>query len=91
MDRLREFLRTQIPHDLAGTDTCSTTHITRGFRECELKAKILDQHRHCGTGHGPRDILNTSSPPRGRTRMPHRARLGLPYNDRPAYHHRWRP
>ncbi|ASU78610.1 hypothetical protein CDG81_10350 [Actinopolyspora erythraea] len=102
MDRFREFLRTQILHDLerltdarrdgeSGTNTCSTAHVTRGFRECELKARILDQHRYCGTGHGPCDVLNTSFPHEDERGCLTRALLGLPYNDRPGYHHRWRP
>lgn len=102
VDRFGEFLRNQIMLDLerlttsrqrneAGTADHPGREIGRGFRECEFKARILELHRHCGAGHGPCDQLGTAYPTEDERGCPTRAGLGVPYNDRAGYRHRWRP
>lgn len=98
MDRFADFLRRQIDIDLellrlareraeAGTGPAPL----RGFRECELKTRLLTAHRRCGSGSGPCDRLGESYPPEDERGCPTRALLGLPYTDRPGYAPRWRP
>jgi hypothetical protein len=103
MDRFAEFLREQIDLDLerlrvmreeaeSGTgDDCRPETLLRGFRECELKARLLRQHERCGSGHGPCDRLGDTYPPEDERGCVTRALLGLPYTDRPGYRSRWRP
>lgn len=106
MDRFTEFLRRQVDIDLellrraredeeSGTKQCTSPHCTtavhRGFRECELKTRLLHDHQRCGTGHGPCDRLDEAYPPEDERGCPTRAALGLPYTDRPGYRARWRP
>lgn len=102
MNRYTEFLRRQIDIDLellrrdredeeSGTTRNRTTTIRRGFRECELKTRLLHEHQHCGTGHGPCDHLGRTYPPEDERGCHTRALLGLPYTDRPGYRPRWRP
>ncbi|MGP4016066.1 DUF6221 family protein [Saccharopolyspora sp. 5N708] len=102
MDRFVQFLRRQLDIDLellrlAREDAetgagraCLITPI-RGFRECELKTRLLAAHHHCGSGGGPCDTLGESYPPEDERGCPTRALLGLPYADRPGYASRWRP
>jgi uncharacterized protein DUF6221 len=102
MDRFALFLRRQLDIDLellrraredaetGSTPACLITPI-RGFRECELKTRLLATHHHCGTGRGPCDTLGESYPPEDERGCPTRALLGLPYADRPGYIARWRP
>lgn len=103
MDRFVQFLRRQIHIDLElhGQDrhheengnAVHRCHIgpQRGFRECELKTRVLTQHHDCGTGRGPCDVLGDSYPPDDQRGCPTLALLGLPYVDRPGYASRWRP
>ncbi|MCX2732676.1 DUF6221 family protein [Saccharopolyspora sp. NFXS83] len=103
MNRFAEFLRRQIDIDLellrwaredleAGTTTtrCGGS-VFRGFRECELKTRLLRLHQHCGVGGGPCDELGQTYPPEDERGCTTRALLGLPYSDRPGYRARWRP
>jgi hypothetical protein len=102
MDRFVQFLRRQLDIDLellrqAREDAetgagraCLLTPI-RGFRECELKTRLLATHRCCGSGSGPCDRLGESYPPEDERGCLTRALLGLPYADRPGYVSRWRP
>ena len=102
MNRFAEFLRRQIDIDLellrwvredveAGTaKTCGAT-VFRGFRECELKTRLLRLHQRCGSGDGPCDHLGQAYPPEDERGCTTRALLGLPYADRPGYRPRWRP
>ncbi|MDA3645446.1 DUF6221 family protein [Saccharopolyspora indica] len=102
MDRFAQFLHRQLDIDLellrrarqdAETGTHHTCLITpiRGFREYELKTRLLTTHQRCGTGEGPCDELGESYPPEDERGCPTRALLGLPYTDRPGYASRWRP
>lgn len=102
MNRFGEFLRKQITLDLevlkllrerteSGTSDCSHTHIVRGFRECELKARLLGIHEQCGTGGGPCDELGHAYHVTDERGCATRAVLGLPYIDRPGYRPWWRP
>lgn len=102
MDRYAEFLRRQIDIDLemlrsmrenaeSGVSDCPYPSIFRGFRECELKARILTLHLDCGAGSGPCDLTGSAFPPEDDRGCATRAVLGLPYADRPGYLPRWRP
>lgn len=102
MDRFAEFLRRQIDIDLdmlrslreeaeSGTDDGRVHSLYRGFRECELKARLLRMHEHCGTGRGHCDRTGDTYPPEDERGCATRALLGLPYADRPGYRARWRP
>lgn len=101
MNRFAEFLRKQIDVDLellrwAREDAESGTHtrwryVLRGFRECELKTRLLRMHQRCGSGGGPCDGAGEAYPPEDERGCETRAVLGLPYTDRPGYRPRWRP
>lgn len=102
MDRYAEFLRRQIDIDLevlrsmreeaeSGTSEAPYQTIFRGFRECELKARLLSMHLQCGAGKGPCDTAGGAFPPEDERGCATRAMLGLPYADRPGYRARWRP
>lgn len=102
MNRFAEFLRRQIDIDLellrwvredveaGNAKPCGGT-VFRGFRECELKIRLLRQHQLCGSGTGPCDRLGEAYPPEDERGCATRALLGLPYADRPGYRARWRP
>ena len=102
MNRFAEFLRRQINIDLellrwkredeeSGTAKRCDLSVHRGFRECELKTRLLRVHQQCGSGDGPCDQLGQVYPPEDERGCPTRALLGLPYADRPGYRPRWRP
>jgi len=103
MNRFADFLRRQIDIDLeilrvlreqaesAGTAECRPISLFRGFRECELKARLLRMHEHCGSGQGFCDRVGATYPPEDERGCATRALLGLPYADRPGYRSRWRP
>ncbi|MEB3370879.1 DUF6221 family protein [Saccharopolyspora mangrovi] len=103
MGRFVQFLRRQIDIDLElhsqarqDEETGNAPHRCligplRGFRECELKTRLLTQHHHCGSGQGPCDTLGNSYPREDERGCPTLALLGLPYTDRPGYAQRWRP
>jgi hypothetical protein len=98
-----EFLRQQIDIDLERlrqlrehieSGTAEDHHpetLLRGFRECELKTRLLRMHDHCGHGTGLCDRTGDSFPPEDERGCATRALLGLPYIDRPGYQARWRP
>ncbi len=101
-DHYGTFLREQITLDIEvltsirqraehGAVTCSPVVIARGFRECELKSRLLGAHQRCGTGHGPCDQIGEVYHPDDERGCTTRAVLGLPYADRPGYRARWRP
>lgn len=105
MDRFAEFLRRQIDIDLellsmlradteAGTAKSEKSDGfpgLRGFRECELKTRMLALHQYCGSGNGPCDRVGDAYLPEDERGCLTRAILGLPYTDRPGYRPRWRP
>lgn len=103
VDRFARFLREQIDLDLdylataregaesGSTGTEQPMSLYRGFRECELKARLLRLHEGCGAGSGPCDTLGCAFPPEDERGCVTRALLGLPYSDRPGYRMRWRP
>ncbi|CAM03000.1 hypothetical protein A8924_4116 [Saccharopolyspora erythraea NRRL 2338] len=102
MDRFADFLRRQIDIDLellrwvredaeAGSERGCYVSVIRGFRECELKTRLLRAHQWCGSGAGPCDQVGDAFPPEDERGCATRALLGLPYADRPGYAKRWRP
>lgn len=102
MNDFADFLHQQINIDLellrwvredaeAGTPRRCWITVTRGFRECELKTRLLHLHQRCGTGTGPCDGAGEAYPPEDERGCHTRAALGLPYADRPGYKPRWRP
>lgn len=102
VDRYAEFLQRQIDIDLevlrsmregaeSGSSDSHYPTIFRGFRECELKARLLTLHLRCGGGGGPCDTAGVAFPPEDERGCATRAVLGLPYADRPGYLARWRP
>ncbi|MFC7340344.1 DUF6221 family protein [Saccharopolyspora griseoalba] len=106
MDRFVRFLRRQLDIDLellrqarhdeetgktAPPAAAAVLTSLRGFRECELKTRLLTTHQHCGTGTGPCDTLKETYPEQDERGCPTKALLGLPYTDRPGYQQRWRP
>ncbi len=102
MDRFAEFLRAQIDADLNNLQTLREqieqgsseepyVDVVRGFRECELKSRLLRMHHDCGRGSGPCDRAGTAYPSEDERGCPTRALIGLPYTDRTGYRQRWRP
>lgn len=103
MDRFAVFLRQQIDLDLERLrsmreeaesgpgDDFRPDELLRGFRECELKTRLLRAHEKCGSGQGPCDKLGETYPREDERGCATRALLGLPYTDRPGYRSRWRP
>ncbi|WP_228717654.1 DUF6221 family protein [Allosaccharopolyspora coralli] len=102
-DRFGRFLREQIDRELdslrtvrentesGSGDVLPHLSLFRGFRECELKSRLLRMHLRCGTGEGPCDTIGAVFPPEDERGCLTRALLGLPYSDRPGYLPRWRP
>lgn len=103
MDRFADFLRRQVDIDLEllrtmreDVEVGKADHpylptVYRGFRECELKTRLLRLHQDCGSGSGSCDALEQTYPPDDERGCPTRAILGVPYSDRPGYQDRWRP
>jgi hypothetical protein len=108
MDRFVRFLRHQLDIDLEllrqarHDEETGTTNppaagavltSLRGFREWEIKTRLLVTHQHCGAGNrtGPCDALGDTYPEQDQRGCPTKALLGLPYTDRPGYQQRWRP
>lgn len=102
MDRLVEFLRKRILRDLetltslreeveSASSTVTYTCVVRGFRECEVKARLLDVHQRCGAGGGPCDRTGEAYRSEDERGCFTRAMLGLPYSDDPEYRSWWRP
>ncbi|GAA2352269.1 hypothetical protein GCM10009854_32790 [Saccharopolyspora halophila] len=106
MNRFVRFLRRQLDIDLellrqarhdeetgkaTAQPNAGVLTAIRGFRECELKTRLLTIHQHCGAGSGPCDTLEDTYPREDERGCPTKAFLGLPYTDRPGYQPRWRP
>lgn len=102
MDRFADFLRRQVDIDLellrtmredgeVGKSDPYLPNVYRGFRECELKSRLLTLHQDCGSGGGRCDELQQTYEPEDERGCETRAILGVPYSDRPGYQGRWRP
>ena len=102
MDRFADFLRRQIGTDLeklrtmredaeVGNSEMYPPNVFRGFRECEVKTRLLCMHEKCGTGNGPCDVIGQAFPLPDERGCQTRAILGMIYSDRPGYQARWQP